>query len=447
LKSVKISTQKTGLSGTLSFPGDKSLSHRAIIFGSLAEGTSHFTNVLPGEDCVCTRKAFEAMGVKIKSSKDATELTIEGVGLKGLKQPKSELYLGNSGTSMRLLMGVLAGQSFQATLTGDPSLSSRPMRRVADPLRQMGAQIDGREGGNFAPITITGSKLTGINYEMPMASAQVKSAILLAGLYAEGPTRVKEALPSKEFNQSRDHTERFLTYFGADIKVDGILISVNGRKSLKWCSFPIAGDISSAAFFMVATAIVSGSKIAFKDILYNPTRREIVRVLDRAGISMLEVSPIKKLGPEEAIDFTITPPSDLLKAFEITRDQIPFLVDEIPILCVLATQAKGKSIIHDADELRVKETDRIQSMVSQLSKMGADIKAEGNSIIINGPTPLTGAVVNSFKDHRTAMSLIVAGLIAAGETIVEDIECIDTSFPNFFELLSSLKLNYKILTR
>ena len=422
MKSITIQKQKTGLSGSLCFPGDKSLSHRAVIFGSIAEGNSHFTNVLSGEDCVCTREAFRAMGVNIDSSADGTELTIHGVGLKGLQAPKKELYLGNSGTSMRLLMGLLAGQSFSATLTGDPSLSGRPMKRVAEPLRQMGARIEGKDNGNFAPITVHGARLKGVDYKMPIASAQVKSAILLAGLYADGETRVAEPV------LSRDHTERFLRFFG--------------EKRPQAKSFEIAGDISSAAFFMALAALVADSKIGFKDVLWNPTRRGISHVMHRmhAAFGGMHLSETK--GPEITADFSVS--AGPLKAFEIKKEELPSLIDEIPVLCVLATQAEGESVIHDAEELRVKESDRIASIIGFLKPMGADIRAEGNTIHIKGPTKLRGAVVDSKKDHRIAMSGIIAGLLAEGETTVQDIDCIDTSFPTFFKLLQQLKIPFSV---
>ena len=433
VKNITIKKINRGLSGELSFPGDKSLSHRAIIFGSLAGGESHFTNVSTGEDCVCTRKAFEAMGVKIESDKSGTELRIKGKGLQ-LEKPKSELYLGNSGTSMRLLLGVLAGQNFEATLTGDPSLSSRPMRRVTDHLKQMGASFEGRDNANFAPIKVKGGKLKGIDAELPISSAQVKSAILLAGLYAEGTTSVTE--PAK----SRDHTEHFLKYFGASIEEKGLTVSVKGGQALKARQVEIAGDISSAAFFMAMAALVPSSAISFKGVLWNPTRNGIAKILRRMGIPVegQDTSKFFDNGLEPTADFRLSPSP--LKAFEINKEELPSLIDEIPILTVLATQAEGTSVIHDADELRVKETDRIHSMVSQLSKMGAKIKAQGNTLIIEGrpTTPLHGAVLDSFKDHRTAMSLIVAGMIAEGQTTVQDTDCIDTSFPGFLKYLAKI---------
>lgn len=437
MKSVKIQKLNQLISGVLNFPGDKSLSHRAIIFGSLAEGKSHFTNVLNGEDCVCTRKAFESMGVRIDDSKGGTEMTIHGVGLHGLKAPKSDIYCGNSGTLMRLLMGVLAGQGFSATLTGDPSLSSRPMKRVGDWLKQMGAKVEGREDGNFAPLKITGGKLKAIDAKLPMASAQVKSAILLAGLYAEGETKVSE--PEK----SRDHTERFLIHYGGKIEIKGTQVILEPVPKLQaQPSFPVAGDISSAAFFMAAAALLKNPNITFQSVLWNKTRTGICEVMNRAGV---EVSThIDKMsGPEWRADFNLR--AGDLKPFEIQKSELPSLIDEIPILCVLATQASGTSVIHDADELRVKESDRIEAIKNLLNPMGAKISSKGNTIVIEGPTKLEGAVVDSKKDHRIAMSGIIAGLIAEGETTVRDIECIDTSFPTFFALLRELKVPFQMV--
>lgn len=436
MKSVKIRKTTRRPVGDLSFPGDKSLSHRAIIFGALAEGTSHFTNVLDGEDCVQTRKAFEAFGVRFRL-RNSTDIEVAGKGLGGLSAPSREVYLGNSGTSMRLLLGILAGQPFEAVLAGDPSLSARPMRRVTGFLRQMGASVDGRDDANYAPLKIHGGRLKGIDAGLPVASAQVKSALLLAGLYAEGTTRVTE--PAK----SRDHTERFLKFFGAQIKEEGLTVSVEGGQKLEARSFEIAGDISSAAFFMAMAALIPGSKISFHDLLWNSTRRGIAEVLKRSGIEFSKIKLSQAEGPEIKADFSIT--SQPFGAFDIKKEELPTLIDEVPILTVLATQVKGVSVIHDADELRVKETDRIDSMVRSLSKMGAKIWARGNTLYVEGPTALKGAVVNSSKDHRTAMSLVVAGMIAEGETVVEDIECINTSFPAFFKLLDQLEVPYEFL--
>ncbi len=444
MKNVKIKKITKEISETLSFPGDKSLSHRAIIFGSLAEGVSEFQNVLEGEDCVCTREAFAGMGVKIGAS-DGGRMRIEGQGLRSLKAPSKEIYCGNSGTSMRLLLGVLAGQPFQSVLTGDPSLSSRPMRRVTDYLKKMGAGIDGKDNANYAPLTVKGRNLEAIGANLPVSSAQVKSALLLAGLYARGETRVTE--PEK----SRDHTERFLKFFGAKVKEEGLTTSIEGGQKLEARSFEIAGDISGAAFFMAMAALIPVSKVSFRGVLWNPTRTGVVEVLKRMGVEFQNLS-VKNNGPEFAADFAIhggagfpRPGEEIspLRSFEINKNELPSLIDEIPILTVLATQAEGTSVIHDADELRVKETDRIDSMVGSLSKMGAKIWVKGNTLYVEGPTPLKGAVVNSFKDHRTAMSLIVAGMIAKGETGVEDVECVRTSFPAFFELLGKLGVPYQ----
>ena len=427
MSQVKIKKVKHAVSGTLLFPGDKSLSHRAIIFGSLAEGASSFTNLLSAEDCICTREAFKNLGVEIRSA-SPSEIQIVGRGLHALKAPKKEINLGNSGTAMRLLLGILAGCPFRATLTGDPSLSSRPMRRVTDYLSQMGAVFEGRDNANFAPITVRGGDLKAIDAKLPVPSAQVKSAILLAGLYANGTTSVTEPV------LSRDHTENFIEYFGGQVRRQGLKVSVEGGQSLKARSFEIPGDISSAAFF-IAISVLLRAKIYFRHLLWNPTRTGILEVLKRMGVGVKSDPPDRK-GPEPTADFYLE--TGDLHAFEIRKEELPSLIDEIPILAVLATQAEGASIIHEADELRVKETDRIHSIVTQLAAMGAKIKAEGNTITIEGPTPLRGAAVDSFKDHRTAMSLVVAGLIAESETIVRDIECINTSFPDFFHLLGSL---------
>ncbi len=429
---VEIQKFKGLPSGVLSFPGDKSLSHRAFIFGSLAEGRSFFTNVLEGEDCVCTRAAFESMGVPIRSV-GAGGVEILGRGLRSLQAPKKEIYLGNSGTSMRLLLGLMAAQPFETTLTGDPSLSSRPMRRVTTYLRQMGASIEGREDANLAPLRVRGGALRAIRADLSVPSAQVKSALLLAGLYADGVTTVREPV------KSRDHSERFLRYFGAQIDDDGTAVSVRGGQALQGRRFEIAGDISSAAFFMAIAALFGSAPLDFRSVLWNPTRTGVADVLKRMGAAIRLTT--REQGPEPVADFTIT--ARTLESFEIGREELPSLIDEIPILTVLATQARGTSVIRDASELRVKETDRITSMVSTLSRMGADIRAEGDTLIIKGPTPLHGAEVDSFKDHRTAMSLIVAGLIADGRTVVRDIDCINTSFPNFFELLTRIGVPFR----
>ncbi len=428
MQNVRVTKASNALQGELFFPGDKSLSHRAVIFGSLAEGESTFKNLLPGEDCVCTREAFKAMGVSIVVH-DPTHITIHGNGHRSLKKPTEPIWCGNSGTTMRLLMGVLSGCAFESTLTGDPSLTKRPMRRVADFLRQMGAHFEGAENANFAPIKVRGGNLKGIHATLPISSAQVKSAILLAGLFAEGETTVTEPV------KSRDHSERFLHYFGASLEENGLSVTLKEDQSLKAKSFDIPGDISSAAFFMAMAALVPNSMVRFRSVLWNPTRIGVIECLKRMGVNV-QVDAFHKDGPEVAADFSLK--AESLKAFEIQKAELPALIDEIPILAVMATQAQGTTIIHEADELRVKETDRIESMVTNLSKMGADIRAEGNTIYIKGPTRLKGAEVRSYGDHRTAMSLIVAGLVADGETLVQETECINTSFPSFFDLLQKV---------
>jgi 3-phosphoshikimate 1-carboxyvinyltransferase len=298
----------------------------------------------------------------------------------------------------------------------------------------MGAIIEGRDDANFAPLTIRGAKLKPNQVKLAVSSAQVKSAILLAGLYADGVTSVEEPV------LSRDHTENFLEYFGAKIRREDLKVSLEGGQTLKAKSFDIAGDISSAAFFMAAALLATGSRIEFKNILFNETRIGIVKVLQRMGARLESLRANQVNGPEPVADFTLS--FQGLRATEIHKEELPSLIDEIPILCVIATQAQGRTVIREADELRVKETDRIDSMVTALSQMGAKIKAEGNTIIIDGPTPLRGAAVDSRKDHRTAMSMIVAGMIAEGEQTVRDIDCINTSFPTFFQLLDKLGVSY-----
>ncbi len=436
MKNIRVRRATHGLKATLAFPGDKSLSHRAIIFGALAEGVSSFTNVLAGEDCVCTRRAFEALGVTIRSP-IPSEITIDGVGLRGLRQAAAPLYLGNSGTSMRLLCGILAGQPFETVLAGDPSLSSRPMRRVTGPLRRMGASIEGRDDANYAPLTVKGGPLRAAQETLPVASAQVKSALLLAGLYAPGVTSVTE--PEK----SRDHTERFLAYFGADVREDGLTVSVRGgqERPLHARSFAIAGDISSAAFFIAMGLLVPGSELAFRSVLWNPTRIGLVTALKKMGVELV-VDALHAEGPERKADLMIL--SRPLGPLDLARADLASLIDEVPVLAVLATQARGTSFVREASELRVKETDRIRSMTEALGRMGANVRADGDTLVIDGPTPLHGARVDSFKDHRTAMAAVVAGLVADGETVVEDIDCINTSFPTFFDLLRRVGADFEV---
>lgn len=426
MKNISVSKIKS-LKGEMSLPADKSISHRAAIMGSISEGETRVGNFLKSDDCLNTLEVFKKLGVDIKWNKDS-RLIIKGRGLKGLKAPLENLYFGNSGTALRLTTGVLSGCPFKSVLTGDESLSSRPMKRITHPLRMMGANISGRDDGNYLPLEIKGGRLKAISYKSPIASAQVKSSILLAGLHAEGTTRISE--PYK----SRDHTERIFKFYGADIKVNGLEVSLRPGVKLKGRNFNIPADISSAAFLMVGASILEDSEICLKNVNINPTRTGIIRVLKemQADIEIIN-EDLKSFEP--TADIIIK--SSKLKALKIKEEALPFLIDELPILMVAAAYAEGETVIENASELRVKETDRIYSMVTNLKKLGADIKNIKDDIVINGPTPLKGTEVESFKDHRTAMSMIIAGLTAKGKTTILDTECIETSFPNFMKYVGS----------
>lgn len=418
-----------------SLPGDKSISHRAVIVGALSKGVSRVRNLLESEDCLHTIGIFKAMGVSVRRSADG-EYRIAGAGLHGLKAPRTRLDCGNSGTTMRLMSGLLAAQDFDSVLTGDASLKARPMDRVIAPLARMGARIRGKGPRQTAPLEITGGRgLKGIRYTLPVASAQVKSAILLAGLYAQGDTAVVEKEPT------RNHTEIFLRNTGVDIHKKGKGVLLGKRREPGPFSIEVPGDISSAAFLLAAGALVPGSDIRLKSVLWNPTRTGIIRVLKRMG-ARLEVSAIHDRSIEWTADLRVRPGP--LAAAQVLRKEIPSLVDELPVLMVLMTQAKGESRILGAAELRVKETDRIRSMTGQLEKMGARIRVRNDDIYIEGPTPLTGCGIESYGDHRTAMSFIVAGMIAGGTTRVRDIANIDTSFPNFFKLLKKAGCRFQL---
>ncbi|MFH1800552.1 MAG: 3-phosphoshikimate 1-carboxyvinyltransferase [Candidatus Omnitrophota bacterium] len=407
--------------GTYTPPGDKSISHRAILFGALAEGESAYENFLEAEDCLHTLEAMRRMGVQIQHERGTGKVQISGRGLHKLSAPGQELYLGNSGTSMRLLLGILAGQRFETVLTGDSSLSVRPMRRVTDPLKQMGAQIKGKENGNFAPLTIRGGKLRGIDFDNKLSSAQVKSALLLAGMYAEGRTIVREAVPS------RDHTERFLEATGARFqKIDNHLV-VEKTEMLLPIHARIAGDISSAAFFIVSAAMIPGSEVTVQDVGLNPTRTGFLEVLKRMG-AKVEMQ-ITQTVPEPM--GTIRVWGTKLKGTGITHEETPSLIDELPVLMVAMALAEGESLISGAAELRVKETDRIQSMVRNLKAIGASIEELPDGSLIRGVERFHGATVESFGDHRTAMSMGVASLASSGTITITDTACIATSYPAF----------------
>ncbi|MFH0771744.1 MAG: 3-phosphoshikimate 1-carboxyvinyltransferase [Candidatus Omnitrophota bacterium] len=416
------------LSGSLTLPGDKSISHRAVMLGSLAEGTSSIKNFLHSDDTKVTSEVFRALGVNI-IKEDKNTIVVEGKGLFSLSKPSAELSMGNSGTSMRILMGVLAGQPFKTVLTAREGLAARPMRRVTEPLSLMGAMIEGRDNANYAPISIEGSGLKPIDYVSAIASAQIKSAILFAGLYAKGLTSVTEPF------KSRDHTERMMKAFGAEIKIDGLKVSVNGAPKLVAREIEVPGDISSAAFFMVGASIVKGSKITLKSVGLNPTRAGIIEILKRMG-ARITIENRKEFASEPVGDITIE--SGNLRGITVAGDLIPRSIDELPVIMIAAAYADGITIIKGADELRVKETDRINSISANLNEMGAKFGVKGSDIIIEGAGSLNGIAARSFGDHRTAMSMIVAGLAAKGETVIDDVDCINKSYPGFIKDLESL---------
>lgn len=428
-----ITIEPKRLEGEITPPADKSISHRAIVIASIACGKTQISNLSVCEDCLHTLDAFKSLGVSITEVDDLC--SIEGKGLDGLTKPGVELYLGNSGTSMRLILGVLAGQQFSCVISGDASLSKRPMKRVTQPLSSMGAKITGKDEGNFAPLTIQGGHLLPISYQTPIASAQVKSAILLAGLYAQGLTQVRESA------KSRDHTERMLKRFGADITVQDLSVSVKGRANLIGNDLDVPGDISCASFFLVGACISKDSNVTIKSVGLNPTRIAFLKILRKMGAAISWKYQNSKMQREDYNDEAkgeIAARYSHLKGVTIKPEQIPSVIDELPILMVAATQSEGKTIISGAGELRVKETDRIEAMVGNLSRMGADIESSKDDIIIRGPSRLVGSAVDSFNDHRTAMSMVVAGLIAHGRTTIKDVDCINISFPGFFETLSQL---------
>lgn len=425
----KISLQPlTGcISGKIEIPGDKSISHRAVMFGSMAKGTTKITNFLDGEDCLHTIDAFESLGVSIV--KDGTTVTIKSEGVAGFKEPLTPLYFGNSGTTARLMIGLLSGLPFLTIIYGDPYLTKRPMDRVIHPLLKMGASIDGRDNGNLLPLAIKGKSLSGICYEPPVKSAQVKSAVLLAGLLAKNKTTVIEE------TKTRDHTENMLAAFGADIAVNGNEITITNNHSLQATDVQVPGDISSAAFMMVAAAIVPGSKLTLKNVGLNETRSGIIDVLKHMG-SHITISNEKNVGGEQSGDIHISYAP--LKGTTIAGNLIPRLIDEIPVIALLATQAEGETFIKDAQELRVKETDRITAVVENLTTLGAQIAATADGMIITGKTPLNGGEISSYNDHRIAMMAAVASLITQSEVILDDDSSIAVSYPNFFKDLRKI---------
>lgn len=414
------------LRGEVTIPGDKSISHRAVMFGSLAEGTTEVTNFLQGADCLSTIDAFRKMGIEIENTPE--KILIHGKGLRGLQAPTSVLDMGNSGTTTRLISGILAGQSFESTLTGDASIQKRPMRRIIEPLSLMGADITSVNGNDCAPLHITGRPLHGIHYHSKVASAQVKSAILLAGLYADGITKVTEP------TISRNHTEIMLRYFGADLHTEETTALVHPNPCLTGQKINVPGDISSAAYFIVAGLIVPGSEILIRNVGINPTRDGILRVCQEMGgdISLLNV----KNNGEPVSDILVK--SSTLHGITIEGDIIPTLIDELPIINIMAACAEGTTIIRDAAELKVKESNRIDVMVQYLRAMGCDITGTDDGMIINGGAPLRGAIVDSHLDHRIAMSFAVASLIADGETQIKGSDVVTISYPEFYKDLAGL---------
>lgn len=414
------------LHGKLTIPGDKSISHRAVMFGALAQGTTRITHFLEGADCLSTISCFQAMGIHIQKNKD--EVLVEGKGLHGLQAPLDILDVGNSGTTTRLISGILAGQDFTSRLTGDASICQRPMGRIITPLSLMGAQITSQNQNGCAPLTIQGGHLHGIHYQSPVASAQVKSCVLLAGMYADAPTSVTEPV------LSRNHTELMLNYFGAQVTSKGTIASILPQPDLKARDITVPGDISSAAYFIAAGLLVPGSEILLCNVGINPTRDGLLRVCQAMGgdITLLNV----RNDGEPTADLLIR--SSSLHGTEIKGEIIPTLIDEIPMIAVMAAFAEGTTVIRDAAELKVKESDRIQVMTDNLTRMGADVEALPDGMIIHGGKPLHGATIDSHKDHRIAMSFAVAGGICEGSLTITDGECVNISYPEFYTDLYSL---------
>ncbi len=422
-KKVDFIVQPGGkLSGRLRVPGDKSISHRSVMLGSLAEGTTRVSGLLEGEDVLCTLAAFRAMGVRAQGP-DNGRLVIDGVGLHGLKAPAQALDMGNSGTAMRLMAGILAGQTFDSTLIGDESLSRRPMKRVSDPLGQMGATIETTEGGR-PPLHIRGGrKLRGIDYPLPVPSAQVKSSLLLAGLYAEGQTSVTEPAPT------RDHTERMLRGFGYNVDVSGSTASVYGGGSLRACDVDVPADISSAAFFLVGASIAPGSDLVLEHVGMNPTRVGVINILQRMGANLEILNP-REVGGEPVADIRIR--SAPLHGIRIPEDQVPLAIDEFPALFIAAACAEGETVLTGAEELRVKESDRIGVMAEGLKRLGVKLQETADGIVIQGGQ-IHGGEIDSRGDHRIAMSFAIAGLRAREPITIRDCKNVDTSFPDFAE--------------
>jgi len=417
------------LKGSFELIGDKSISHRAVMFSSISKGHNKISNFLMGEDCLSTISCFRKMGVDIQI--DGKDVYVKGNGLYGLKRPKEILDVGNSGTTIRLMMGILAGNKFDATLIGDNSIAKRPMKRVTDPLRLMGCNIEGKDDANYTPIKIYGGDLKAIDYHMPVASAQVKSALILASLYANDTSFIYEKV------KSRNHTEIMLKSFGADINVENLKISVNPVNELFSQDIYVPGDISSAAFIIVSALITKGSEVIIKNVGLNETRTGIIDVVKNMN-GNIEIINERLVGGELVGDLLVRYTKDLC-ATTIDKDIIPRLIDEIPVIAVLATQAEGTTIIKDAQELKVKESNRIKSMVENLKILGADIEELEDGMIIKGKSKLNGGKIKTFKDHRIAMAFSTLNLISDEKIKLDDEDCINVSFPGYFDLIKSLR--------
>ena len=424
---MKLRTNSKGLKGTIRVPGDKSISHRSIIFGSLAKGETKVYDILRGEDVLSTIQVFRDLGVSIQDDGDV--IRIQGVGFQGLQTPTAPLDMGNSGTSIRLISGVLAGQDFAVTMVGDDSLSKRPMDRVAIPLRQMGVEIAGQGERDCPPLHEKGThQLQVIHYRLPVASAQVKSALIFAALQAEGESTIIE----KE--KTRDHTEDMIRQFGGEIQVDGKIIRIQGGQEFQGQEVIVPGDISSAAFWLVAGLILPDSVIKIENVGINQTRTGILDVIQEMGGNLTMEDR-----DEKAVSASLTVKTSSLKGIRIDGKLIPRLIDELPIIALLATQANGQTVIADAEELRVKETDRIQVVADSLNAMGANVVPTEDGMIITGPTPLHGADLGTFGDHRIGMMVAIAALLVSdGNVVLDRAEAINTSYPSFFEDLETL---------
>ena len=416
------------LRGEITVPGDKSISHRSVMLGSIAKGDTRISGFLTGEDCLSTIDCFKKLGIDIEVN--GTDVTVHGKGLKGLSAPAETLDVGNSGTTLRLMSGILSAQPFTTRLTGDSSIQKRPMGRVASPLGLMGAKITSENEKMTAPLTIEGRRLHGIDYTLPVASAQVKSALILAGLYADGETRITEP------EATRDHTEIMLNYLGADIRKEGDTIVVRPAAELTGKDITVPGDISSAAYFIAAALISKDSEVLIKNVGVNPTRTGIITAFKAMG-GNIELTNERTVCGEPVADILVR--SSRLHGVVIKGAIIPKLIDEIPVIAAAACYASGETVIADAAELRVKESDRIKTMAAELGRMGATVIQTDDGMIILGGIPLHGAVCESYNDHRVAMSVAVAALGAKGETQIKDCGCVDISFPGYFDALMSLR--------